>query len=113
MNLSPREAGNLRLDSPVGREAYEDYLRGVDLYAMNDFPVAIRLLEKSASLDSNYALTWAHLGQAYTTNASLEFGGREQYRRAQAAYEKALALNPALIEARVYMANLLTDTGRV
>lgn len=32
--------------------------------------------------------------------------------KAQAAYEKALELNPKLMEVRVYMANLLTDTGR-
>jgi tetratricopeptide (TPR) repeat protein len=71
------------------------------------------MLEKSASIDPNYAPTWAHLGRAYTTNASLQFGGREQYAKAQAAYEKAIALNPALIEVRIYMSNLLTDTGRV
>lgn len=113
LELTPAEAGNLQFDNPIGREAYEDYLRGVDLYAINDFSGAIRLLEKSASLDPNYALTWAHLGQAYTTNASLEFGGRTQYQKAQQAYENALSLNPALIEARVWMANLFTDTGRV
>ena len=33
--------------------------------------------------------------------------------KAQAAYEKAIALNPALVEPRIYLANLLTDTGRV
>lgn len=113
LKLSPAEAGNVKSDNPIGRQAYEDYLKGVDLYAMNDFSGAISMLEKSAAGDPSYALTWAHLGQAYTTNASLEFGGREQYRKAQAAYQKALALNPALIEARVYMANLFTDTGRV
>ena len=70
------------------------------------------MLERSASEAPNYALTWAHLGRAYTTAASLEFGGREMYRKAQAAYQKALTLNPALINARIYMANLFTDTGR-
>jgi len=30
-----------------------------------------------------------------------------------AAYEKAIALNPALIEPRIYQANQFTDTGRV
>ena len=64
-------------------------------------------------LEPNYAPAWAHLGRAYTTNASLQFGGREDYGKAQAAYEKAIALNPALVEPRIYMANLLTDTGRV
>jgi tetratricopeptide (TPR) repeat protein len=93
--------------------AYEYYLRGVDLYSLNEFATAIQMLEKSAAIEPNYALTWAHLGRAYTTNASLRFGGREDYAKAQAAYEKAIALNPSLVEPRIYMANLLTDTGRV
>jgi tetratricopeptide (TPR) repeat protein len=85
----------------------------VDLYAADDFPGAIKMLEKAASIDPNYAPTWAHLGRAYTTNASLEFGGRKEYAKAQAAYEKAIALDPELTEVRVFMANLLTDTGQV
>ena len=53
------------------------------------------MLEKATALEPNYAPAWAHLGRAYTTNASLQFGGREHYGKAQAAYEKAIALNPA------------------
>src|SRR5579884_472494 len=113
LNLSPAEVASLRPEAGVNSLAYEYYLRGVDLYALNDFAAAIKMLEKSAAIDPNYAPTWAHLGRAYTTNASLQFGGRKHYRKAQAAYEKALALNPGLIEARIYMANLLTDTGHV
>jgi tetratricopeptide (TPR) repeat protein len=113
VQLSPAEQENLKPEHGINSTAYEYYLRGVDLYALNDFPAAISMLEKSAAIDPNYAPTWAHLGRAYTTNASLQFGGREQYAKAQAAYEKAIALNPALIEVRIYMANLLTDTGRV
>jgi tetratricopeptide (TPR) repeat protein len=97
----------------VNAQAYEYYLRGVDLYSMNDFPAAIAMLEKSVSIDPNYAPTWANLGKAYTTDATLQLGGREQYDKAEAAYEKAIALNPNLIEPRIYMANMLTDTGRV
>jgi serine/threonine protein kinase/tetratricopeptide (TPR) repeat protein len=113
VRLSPAEQENLKPEHAVNSQAYEYYLRGVDLYALNDFPAAISMLEKSVAIDPNYAPTWAHLGRAYTTNASLQFGGREQYAKAQAAYEKSIALNPALIEVRIYMANLLTDTGRV
>jgi len=71
------------------------------------------MLEKSAEIAPQYALTWAYLGRAYTANASFQFGGKEQYRKAQAAFERALSLQPTQIEARIYMANLLTDTGRV
>src|SRR5208282_115226 len=113
LNLSPTEAANLRREKPINTAAYEDYLRGIDLYSLNQFGAAIDVLEKSTAIEPNYAPAWAHLGRAYTTNASLQFGGREDYIKAQAAYEKAIALNPALVEPRIYMANLLTDTGRV
>ena len=113
LNLSPAEAANLKPEKPISTAAYEYYLRGIDLYSLNQFAAAIEMLEKSTALEPNYAPAWAHLGRAYTTNASLQFGGREDYGRAQSAYEKAIALNPALVEPRIYMANLLTDTGRV
>jgi tetratricopeptide (TPR) repeat protein len=85
----------------------------VDLYARGDYPLAIGMLEKSASMDSGHALTWAHMGRAYTAAASFQLGGREQYRKAQAAYEKALAIQPDQIEAQIYLANFFTDTGQV
>jgi serine/threonine protein kinase/tetratricopeptide (TPR) repeat protein len=113
VKLSPAEQEKLRPHGPVNPVAYEDYLRGVNLYSLDNFPAAISALERATLIDPSYALAWAHLGRAYTTNASLQFGGSEQYSKAQAAYEKALALDPGLIEARVYLANLLTDTGRV
>ncbi|HTX37818.1 MAG TPA: protein kinase [Bryobacteraceae bacterium] len=113
LNLSPSEMQTLKLDNPTNRAAYEDYLRGVDLYAMNDFESSIAMLEKSAALDPHYSPAWTHLGRAYEANASLQFGGREQYRKALAAYQQAIRLNPSSIEPRVYMANLFTDTGQV
>jgi serine/threonine protein kinase/Tfp pilus assembly protein PilF len=113
LNLSPAEAANLKPEKPISTVAYEYYLRGIDLYSLNEFAAAIDMLEKSSTIEPKYAPTWAHLGRAYTTNASLQFGGREDYGKAQAAYEKAIALNPALLEPRIYMANLFTDTGRV
>lgn len=113
LNLSPTEARNISPEKPISNAAYEAYLRGIDFYSRNDFSAAIQALEKSTSLESNYAPSWAALGRAYTTHASLEFGGREDYNKAQAAYEKAIGINPSLVEPRIYMANLLTDTGRV
>ncbi|HXP39935.1 MAG TPA: protein kinase [Candidatus Acidoferrales bacterium] len=113
LNLSPTETANLKPEKPISTVAYEYYLRGIDLYSLNEFAAAIEMLEKSTSTEPKYAPGWAHLGRAYTTEASLQFGGREDYGKAQAAYEKAIALNPSLVEPRIYMANLLTDTGRV
>jgi DNA-binding winged helix-turn-helix (wHTH) protein/TolB-like protein len=112
LTLSPSESSLLKgQQQPIPPEAYEYYLRGVDLYSRNDFPLAIKMLERSAELYPGYALTWAHLGRSYTASGSFNFGGAELYRKAQTAYEKALTLQPDLLLARIYMANLLTDTG--
>ncbi len=113
LNLSAAETERLKPDEAVRPLAYEYYLRGVDLYWRHDFPLAIKMLEKSTEIDPNYSLTWAYLGASYTSDAAFEFGGREQYRRAQAAYERALAIQPTQLEARVFLANLLIDTGKV
>jgi serine/threonine protein kinase/TolB-like protein len=113
LTLSPAEARKLKPQAPIDPRAYEYYLRGVDLYSLNDFLAAITILEKSTSIEPGYAPAWACLGRAYATNASLQFGGHENYGRARAAFEKAIALDRALVAPRVYMANLLTDTGSV
>src|SRR5882672_6926704 len=113
LNLSPIEAEQLKPDQTIDPLAYEYYLRGVDLYSRDLFPLAVKMLEKSAEIAPNYPLTWAYLGRSYNASASFEFGGREHYRKAQAAFEKALSLQPALIDARIYLANFFTDTGRV
>ncbi len=112
LTLTSAETARLKHDVPSNSQAYEYYLRSVDLYAGNEFNLAMQMLEQSVNLDPNYALAWAHLGRAHTAKAAFEFGGAEYYRKAQSDYEKALALNPDLIEARIFMANMFTDTGR-
>ncbi|MGA9994058.1 MAG: winged helix-turn-helix domain-containing protein [Pyrinomonadaceae bacterium] len=113
LKLTPAEANRLNLDVPQNPLAYEYYLRGVDLYSQNQFPMAVEMLEKSVALDSSHALAWAHLGTAYAAAASFRFGGRDYYTKAQAAYQKALSLNPEQIEARIFTANTYTDTNHV
>jgi DNA-binding winged helix-turn-helix (wHTH) protein/TolB-like protein/Flp pilus assembly protein TadD len=113
LSLSPSEAASLAPDQQVDPVAYEYFLRGVDLYSRNDFPTAIQMLRKSAEMAPGYALTWAHLGRALTANASFELGGRSQYEEAQQAYEKALTIQPEQLESRIFLANFLTDTGKV
>ena len=113
LTLTSAETARIKRDAPDNPQAYEYFLRGVDLYAGNEFNLAMQMLEQSVRIDPNYALAWAHLGRAHTAKASFDFGGAEYYRKAQSDYEKALTLNPELIEARIFMANLFTDTGRV
>ena len=113
LNLSPAEVARIVPGEPVNAMAYESYLRGVDLVGSHDFPLAIKMLEKSSQIDPNYALTWAYLGQSYESAANFEFGGKEQFQKAQTAYERALALQPNQLEANMFLANLLIDTGKV
>jgi DNA-binding winged helix-turn-helix (wHTH) protein/TolB-like protein/lipopolysaccharide biosynthesis regulator YciM len=113
LTLSASEAGRLKADETVSPLAYEYYLRGVDLYSKGDFPMAIKMLEKSTQLAQQFALAWAHLGRSYTANASFQFGGAEHYRKAEVALAKALSLQPDEIDTRIYLANMYTDTGRV
>jgi len=113
LHLSPSEAERLKPDKPVEAQAYEYYLRGVDLYSKSDYGLATKMFEKSMELDPNYALAWAYLGRSYNASASFQFGGRDDYAKAQAAFAKALALQPEQIEARIYIANFFTDTGSV
>jgi DNA-binding winged helix-turn-helix (wHTH) protein/TolB-like protein len=112
LTLSPTEAERLP-EAAVNPLAYEYFLHGLDFHGQHKFPMAIKMFEKSTEIDPNYALAWAYLGASYTSDAAFELGGREQYRRAQAAYERALAIRPNLLDAQMFLANLLVDTGKV
>ena len=113
LSLSPSEAERMKSQVPISPLAYEYYLRGVDLHSQRKFPMAIQMLEKSREIDPNCALAWAYLGASYTSDAAFELGGREQYGRAQAAYERALAIQPQQLDAQMFLANLFVDTGKV
>lgn len=113
LNLTPAEAKRIKPDHPIDPLAYEYYLRGVDLHSRHEFPMAIQMLEKSRDIDPNYALTWTYLGASYNSAAAFQLGGKQQYDKARAAYEKALSLQPEQLEARMFLANLLVDTGNV
>jgi DNA-binding winged helix-turn-helix (wHTH) protein/TolB-like protein len=113
LTLSPTEAERLKPEAAVNPLAYEYFLQGLDFHGQHKFPLAIEMLEKSTKIDPNYAPAWAYLGASYTSDAAFELGGREQYRRAQAAYERALAIRPHLLDAQMFLANLLIDTGKV
>jgi DNA-binding winged helix-turn-helix (wHTH) protein/TolB-like protein len=113
LTLSPTEAERLKPEAAVNPLAYEYFLQGLDFHGQHKFPLAIEMLEKSTEIDPNYAPAWAYLGASYTSDAAFELGGREQYRRAQAAYERALAIRPHLLDAQMFLANLLIDTGKV
>jgi len=113
VSLTPAESARLQRGAPSNLQAYEYHLYGLDLYHTEDLKKAGEMFEKSVGLDPTYAPSWAYIGAINTTLASIYFGGRESYDKARQAYDRALELDPSQIEARIFKANLLTDTGHV
>ena len=113
VSLTPAESARLQRGAASNLQAYEYHLNGVDLYQKDDLKKAGEKFEKSVGLDPTYAPSWAYLGAIDTTLGSIYFEGRESYDKARQAYDRALELDPTQIEARIFKANLLTDTGYV
>lgn len=92
-------------------EAYEEYLLGRDasgrfIYhtlARVDSEEAVAHFKRAVELDSNFALAWCALGGAYANRVIKVIGGPEDYERAAEALERALAIKPGLLEARLHM----------
>ena len=89
-------------------EAYSFYLRGNDLLTksieVRDFRLAIDALEKAVAADPKFALAYARLSQAHTE--IFWFNGDRsaaRLRKAKAAADKALELDPSLGAAHLAM----------
>jgi TolB-like protein/cytochrome c-type biogenesis protein CcmH/NrfG len=97
---------------PVNPEAYHLYMQSAaiprDAGPNKD---AIAMLERAVQLDPNYAPTWEALGHRYYYDAVYSGGGAEGYQRSNAAYQKALALEPGRTDAAGSLAINLADTG--
>ncbi|MGA7685390.1 MAG: protein kinase [Terriglobales bacterium] len=97
---------------PVNPEAYHLYMQSAaiprDAGPNKD---AIAMLERAVQLDPNYAPTWEALGHRYYYDAVYSGGGPEGYQRSNAAYQKALALEPGRTDAAGSLAINLADTG--
>ena len=112
--LTARDDQLLRRDVPQSATAYEFYLRANQLRNRQaEWSVAKDLYERSVEQDPSYALAWARLGRIYRVRAKFGYGDRKEgYARAQAAFQRALALNPDLPEAHQLYTALELDQGR-
>jgi len=83
---------------PKNSEAYDLYLRSVPVpHDAKPNKQAIAMLERSVGLDSSYAPAWEALGTRYYYDSQYADGGDESFKRSNAAYERALALDPNLV----------------
>ncbi|MHA7128382.1 adenylate/guanylate cyclase domain-containing protein [Algoriphagus namhaensis] len=82
-------------------QAYEEYLEGRGLYydyQLEENLAAIGQFKRAIAIDSTFALAWAGLGDAYAQQYGL-FDFREVWLDSSVtASEKAIALNPRLVE---------------
>lgn len=92
---------------PKSQEAYDLYLHSL---ALPHDPApnkdAIAVLEHVVGLDPGYAPAWEELGRRCYYDSYYGGGGEEMFQRSNAAYERALALDPNRVGAA---SNLITN----
>src|SRR5215467_9632873 len=111
VELSPAEQSGIAKASTQNAAAYEQYLRGRDLFARfifrtlseDDCNEAIAHFERAIQLDPNFALAHDGLGACHVNRVFKGFGGSEDYEEAEKAFTKALSLDPNIFEARMLM----------
>jgi eukaryotic-like serine/threonine-protein kinase len=111
VELSPGEQVGIGKAATQNPAAYEQYLRGRDLFARfifrtlseDDCAGAIEHFERAIQLDPNFALAHDGLGACHVNRVFKGFGGSEDYEQAEAAFTKALAIDSNIIEARMLM----------
>src|SRR5262249_24794273 len=96
--LSAREEQRLHRDVPATARAYQFYLRGNQLsYDSKQWAVARDLYLRCVEADPNYAPAWARLGRIHHVMGKyLDTGAPESLDLAEAAFARALELNPDL-----------------
>jgi serine/threonine-protein kinase len=111
VELSPAEQSGIAKAATQNPAAYEQYLRGRDLFARfifrtlsrEDCDAAITHFERAIELDPNFALAYDGIGACFVNRVFKGFGGAEDYERAEEAFHKALAIDANIFEARMLM----------
>ena len=119
LELSSDEKDRLEQQKTANAEAYEEYLRGRDslgryIYhtiARKDIDEAIERFERAAEMDPSFALAHSALGAAYASRVMKGFGEADDHVAAHEAFDKALALDPHLLEARLNMIFIYLSRG--
>jgi len=98
--------------APANRDAYDLYLRSVAMPHDGAANMeAIAMLERAVGLDSNYAPAWEALGRRRYFDAIYSGGGAAGYQRSNAAYQRALSLEPGRVGAAGFLAANEVETG--
>ncbi len=112
--LSARDERALKRDVPASAKAYEFYLRANQIaYEARNWPVARDLYRQAIEEDPAYAPAWARLARIYRVMAMYSGeGSEENYDLAEAAFRRALELNPDLSIAHNLFTVVEVETGQ-
>jgi serine/threonine protein kinase/tetratricopeptide (TPR) repeat protein len=119
IELSADERVELARGSTTDAAASEEYLRGrhcmgqfiYHTISRADLDSAIDHFERAIELDPNFALAHSALGSCYVNRVLKGLGEANDHDKAQAAFNKALALDPKLLEARMQMIFIYLSRG--
>ena len=108
VELLPTDRARLAGSRPVNPEAYELCLKGRhhwNLRTGKDLLRATELFRAATTVDPGYALAWAGLGDSYALYPHYGvLAPHAAFPQARAAAEKALSLDPTLVEAETTLA---------
>src|SRR5262245_37230432 len=120
IELSPDEQAGLAQPKTVNAEAYEEYLRGRDRFARfifrtvaaDDCDAAIAHFTRAIELDPEFGLAYDGLGACYVNRVFKGLGGAEDFEQAERAFQRALAIDANIVEARMLMVFVLLWRGQ-
>jgi non-specific serine/threonine protein kinase len=112
--LQTGDEQRLRRDVPATAKAYECYLRANELSTKpNNWTIARDMYLACLTEDPNYAPAWARLGRVNRVLAMYSGeSGNDYHEQAQAAFTRALTLNPDLPVAHNLYTNLEVEVGQ-
>jgi TolB-like protein len=113
--LSARDRSGMHRKTPATARAHELFMRANQISSVTErLPAARDLYLESLAEDPRFAPAWARLGRVYRVMGKYGFPDPEEsLRRAEEAFEKALALDPDLSLAHYLFTHFeVEETGR-
>jgi tetratricopeptide (TPR) repeat protein len=121
LKVDVRTGSGADAEAPATKSApaYEEYLRGRNFFASflfhtldpADCDKAVEHFQRAIQLDSTFALAYSGLGACFANRVLKGLGGGEDYELAENAFNRALELDPDLVEARMLMVFIYLSRG--
>jgi eukaryotic-like serine/threonine-protein kinase len=119
LKLSSHELISLAGHGSANFLAYQEYLKGRDrvgrfMYhtvAEEDLDAAVKHFQRAIELDATFALAYCALGSCYMQRIMKGGGKFNDVLQARDAFDKGLAIDPEIIEARAYMVYVFAFQG--